>query len=279
MAATPPPISVMIAGSGAVRAHPQRGGPCFVVRVGARNLVFDCGRLAVHNLSRFGLPVEDVTDVFITHLHFDHICDLPLLLLLSWNNGRTRRLPVTGPHGIADFLELGLRQAYAHDIRSRTSHGKNVSYLDWDVTELTQEGPCLEDADFTIDTLITKHGGLLNFNYRVRSAGRTVVVMSDSEPDPRIVDFCRDADLVLFECSGTKEFYATVPWGTWHATPEDVGALMRAAGAKQVVLKHLVIESFRNQDPQVSEAMAATVRAIHRAAKVFVAADGMTFDL
>lgn len=55
--------------------------------------------------------------------------------------------------------------------------------------------------------------------------------------------------------------------------------MMRDAGAKQVVLKHLVIESFRNNDPQVSEAMAATVRKIHPGGKIHVAADGMTFDL
>lgn len=279
MSSSPPPLSVLIAGSGAVRAHPTRGGPCYAVRLGERNLVFDCGRLAVHNLSRFDLAVETITDVFITHLHFDHICDLPLLLLLSWNNGRTRRLPVTGPKGIADFLEHGLRQAYAHDIKSRTAHGKNADYLEWTVKELSSEGVCDATDGSVIDTLITKHGGLLNFNYRLRSGGRTVVIMSDSEPDRRIVDFCRDADLVLIECSGTKEFYATVPWGSWHATPEQVGEMMRDAGAKQVVLKHLVIESFRNNDPQVSEAMAATVRKIHPGGKIHVAADGMTFDL
>lgn len=279
MSSSPPSLSVLIAGSGAVRAHPLRGGPCYAVRIGGRNLVFDCGRMAVHNLSRFGLAMEQVSQVFITHLHFDHICDLPLLLLLSWNNGRTQRLPVTGPKGIADFLEHGLRQAYAHDIKSRTGHGKNADYLEWTVQELTAEGICDETADCVIDTLITKHGGLLNFNYRLRSGGRTVVVMSDSEPDPSIVDFCRDADLVLIECSGTKEFYATVPWGTWHATPEQVGEMMRDAGAKQVVLKHLVIESFRDNDPQVSEGMAETVRKIHPNGKIHVAADGMTFDL
>jgi ribonuclease Z len=273
------PLSVLIAGSGAVRAHPLRGGPCFVLRLGDRNLVFDCGRCAVHNLSRFGVAVENVTDIFITHLHFDHVCDLPLLLLLSWNNGRTRRLPITGPKGIADFLDHGLRQAYAHDIKSRTGHGKNADHLEWDVTELTREGVCEESSDCVIDTLITKHGGLLNFNYRLRSGGRTVVVMSDSEPDPRIVEFCRDADLVLIECSGTKEFYATVPWGGWHATPEEVGALMRDAGVKQVVLKHLVIESFRGNDPRVSEAMAEKVRSVYPQGQIHVAADGMTFDL
>jgi len=279
MADTPPPLSVTVAGSGAVRAHPTRGGPCYVVTVNGRNLVFDCGRMAVHNLSRFGVAVETVAEVFITHLHFDHICDLPLLLLLSWNNGRTQRLPVTGPKGIAAFLENGLRQAYSADIISRMGHGKNADYLEWDTTELTKEGVVHHTPELKIDTLITKHGGLLNFYYRLKTPDKTIVVMSDSEPDPRIVDFCRDADLVLIECSGTKEFFDTVPWGTWHTTPEQVGQMMRDAGAKKVVLKHLVIESFRDNNPQVSEGMAETIRNIYPASEVFVGADGMKFDL
>lgn len=273
------PLSVLVAGSGAVRAHPLRGGPCFAVKVGGKNLVFDCGRCAVHNLSRFGLAVEQVDEVYITHLHFDHVCDLPLLLLLSWNNGRTKHLPVRGPKGIAGFLEHGVQQAYTHDIKSRMGHGKNADYLAWDVTELDREGVCRETDDYTIDTLITKHGGLLNFNYRLRTAGKTIVVMSDSEPDPRIADFCRDADLVLIECSGTKEFFDSVPWGGWHTTPEQVGQLMRDAGARKVVLKHLVIESFRGNDPQVSAAMAETIRGVYPGGEIFVGEDGMTFDL
>ena len=272
-------ISVLVAGSGAVRAHPTRGGPCYVVTIDGKNLLFDCGRCAVHNISRFSIPVETVSAVYITHLHFDHICDLPLLLLLSWNNGRTERMPVYGPKGIAGFLENGLRLAYTNDIKSRQGHGKNTDYLGWDTTELTQEGVVVETESYTIDTLVTKHGGLLNFNYRIRIADKIVVIMSDSEPDPRIVDFCRGANIVLIECSGTKEFFDTVPWGSWHTTPEQVGQLMRDAGAKKVVLKHLVIESFMDNDPNVSESMAYTIRTVYHDGEIFVGEDGMKFDI
>lgn len=43
--------SVLVAGSGAVRAHPMRGGPCYLVTIDDQNLLFDCGRCTVHNLS------------------------------------------------------------------------------------------------------------------------------------------------------------------------------------------------------------------------------------
>ena len=273
------PVSVTVVGSGAVRALPHRGGPCYLVKIGERNLLFDCGRIAVHNLSRFGCAVEAVDEVYITHLHFDHICDLPLLLLLSWNNGRDRRLPLFGPQGLDHFLETGVRQAYVDDINSRISHGNRVrEKLDWQVTEIFRNGPVHQTSDYGIEALATAHAGLRNYSYKITTADHVIVITSDSEPDPRLVEFCRGADLLLIECSGTHAFYESKAFGGWHIAPEDVGRIARDAGVKRVVLKHFVIESFTD-DPQVVESMAKTVRQILPLGEVFVGTDGLKFDL
>ena len=274
-----PSISVQIIGSGAVRALPHRGGPSYLVTIDGRNLLFDCGRCAVHNLHRFGTPVESIDEVYITHLHFDHICDLPLLLLLSWNNGRESRLPIYGPKGIDPFLEGGVRQAYEADINSRVKHGNRVrEKLDWAATEITNEGLVYENATYRVETIATAHAGLANWNFRITVGDKIVVITSDSEPDQRLVEFCRHADLLLVECSGTKAFYESVAFGGWHITPEDVGQIARDAGVKQVVLKHFVMESF-SDDPDVAGKMAETVRSIHPDGEILAATDGLKLDL
>jgi len=273
------PISVVVAGSGAVRALPDRGGPCYLVKIGDEKLVFDCGRSAVHNMCRMGFPVEEISRVFITHLHFDHISDLPLLLLLSWNNGRDIRLPIIGPQGLHHFLENGVRAAYVDDINSRIKHGnRERGKLDWALTEITRDGLCLETDAYKVAALATAHAGLRNYSYKITTADKIIVITSDSEPDPRLVEFCRDADLLLVECSGTKAFYDSVAFGGWHLTPEDVGRIARDAAVKKVVLKHFVIESF-TADPHIAESMAETVRQLHPECEVFAGADGLRFDL
>jgi ribonuclease Z len=271
--------SVVVLGSGAVRALPDRGGPSYIVQIGDRRLLFDCGRIAVHNMHRMGFPAETIDEVYITHLHFDHISDLPLLILLSWNNGRDARLPIFGPRGIDHFLETGVRQAYQDDINSRIAHGnRERDKLDWETTEITRDGLVYQNRDYQIDALATAHAGLRNYSYRITTRDKIIVITSDSEPDPRLVDFCQGADIMLVECSGTRAFYDSVAFGGWHLTPEDVGALARDAGVKTTVLKHFVMESFTN-DPDCAEKMAETVRSIHPAGEVHAAKDGMRFDL
>ncbi len=271
-------LSVVLVGSGAVRVNPRRGGTCQVVRVGGRNLLFDCGRLAVHNMTQFGFPVESIDEVYISHLHFDHVCDLAQLILLSWNNGRSHKMPVYGPQGIADFMEEGIRKAYAHDIASRLSHGKLTHGFEWDATEISRDGLLRENLNpqFAISTLSTEHGGLNNINYRLDAGNKRIVITSDTEPDERLIEFSRGADLLIVECSGTQEFLQTQGWGGWHMNPEEVGRLARKADVKQVVIKHLVIENF-SDDPQVSEKMAEKIRHLCPS-EVLVGEDGMRFD-
>ena len=271
-----PGIELTIIGSGAVRVHPERGGTAACLRIADETILIDCGRCAVQNLVRFGFPVESVTSVLLTHLHFDHVCDLAQLLILSWNNGRTWRLPIIGPAGTREFLEYGVRRAYAADLATRI--GKNrrdPDHFEWDVTELSSDGTVKTGDGYRILAGRTPHTGMDAFNYRIETAGRTIVVTSDTEWHEGLVAFCRDADVLLIECSGTEAFLQTVPWGGWHMTPERIALLANQAGARTIVLKHLAIESFVD-DPDIGEKMAATVRQLTNA-QVEVARDGRRF--
>ncbi len=254
------PVSLTLIGSGAVRANPARGGPGQLLELpdGSR-LLFDCGRCTVSNLARFGFAAESVSHVFLTHLHFDHVCDLPYLVLLSWNNGRTGPLPVYGPPGTGEFLEHAVRAAYALDIGSRVAHGKKLDGLEWSVHTVAPEGTAAVFDGVAVSTLRSSHAGLHNLNYRIDLPGLRIGITSDTEPNPRFAEFYRAADLLVCECSGTSAFLGDKPWGTWHMTPERVAALVNDAGVRRVVLKHFVIEDFPGGEG-AAEAMAESIR-------------------
>ena len=269
-------IRFVLLGSGAVRNNPRRGGPAQILYVGDEVLLFDCGRSASTNLARQGVQAERVDRLFLTHLHFDHVCDVPYFVFVGWNNGRKNPLQIFGPEGTGQFVERLIRPPFEQDIESRLGHGKDPFGLDPQVSEVGERGVFLE-GEYRIAATFTDHGGLPSLAYRVDVGDVRVVVGGDGQPREDFVEFCRDADLLVYECSGTAEFLAQQPWGAWHITPPEIAELANAAGIEKVMIKHLVIEDITG-DLTAVEQMGEQIRADF-AGEVLVGEDGLEVAL
>ncbi len=268
-------LRVVLLGSGAVRPVPGRDGPAQVVVVDDEPLLFDCGRGAVTNLRRAGIPPETVNRVFFTHLHFDHVSDFPYFILSTWNIGRQREVELYGPPGTRQFSEAAITAAYAEDIRTRVVHGRSKFGLDLHVIELTEGGLVLATNAYQVTATEVEHAGMPNLGYRVEAEGQVVVILGDVDRRQDLTEFVRGADVLLCECSGTKQFLTdpSRPWGAWHMTPEEVALLASRAGVKTVVLKHFVME-----DEAAIEQMGAEVGR-HFSGDVLVGHDGQEVQL
>ncbi|WP_308282620.1 MBL fold metallo-hydrolase [Pseudonocardia nigra] len=125
--------------AGPVVRSPRRGIATGVVVDGDLYLV-DCGLGVVRQIAETELPVNRLRAVLLTHLHSDHIAELPALLLYNWGTqvgGFGEPFPIIGP-GSAGALPEGARpvvappapgtaelvrnlmSAYAYDINVRT---------------------------------------------------------------------------------------------------------------------------------------------------------------
>lgn len=83
---------VLLGTAGAPMPVAGRGGIASALVVGDRVFVIDCGRGAPSAFVDAGLDFRRLEAVFITHLHADHVGDLPGMLLYPWGIR-------TGPHG------------------------------------------------------------------------------------------------------------------------------------------------------------------------------------
>jgi len=252
-------VKFILLGSGAVRPNPRRQGPSQVLLVGDDALMFDCGPGATRQLVKAGVPAERLDKLFLTHLHFDHTLDFPYLLLVGWNNGRDRKLRVFGPYGTRTLVERAVRPPFEFDISTRLGHGKDPFGLDPEVTDVMSEGTVLDENGVRVSCIYTQHAGMPTFVYGVEAEGKKVVITGDTNPSEKLTQFCRGADLLVCECSGTREFLSQYPWGKWHMTPETVSELARGAGVGRLVLKHFVIEDITG-DTEAAERMSAEVR-------------------
>ena len=77
----------------------QRLGIGTLVLAGSERLLFDAGRGITTGMLRVAINPVDVTKVFLTHLHSDHVIFLPELLISPWASGRRSPLEVWGPAG------------------------------------------------------------------------------------------------------------------------------------------------------------------------------------
>ncbi len=113
-------IKLTFFGTGAPRPSPDRHGPSILVEAGSRRILIDAGpgvRQRMFEAGGFGL-LTTVTDIFITHLHYDHVAGVADLWITGWMYGRKKPLRVFGPPGTAEFVD-GLRRAYRWDIAYR----------------------------------------------------------------------------------------------------------------------------------------------------------------
>jgi ribonuclease Z len=271
-------LRFVMLGSGAVRNNPRRGGPAQILQVGDRVLMFDCGRAACTGLAHAGVSVETVDQLFLTHLHFDHICDFPYFVLVGWNNGRKNRLRVFGPEGTEQFVTRIIQPPFEQDINSRLGHGKDPFGLDPQVVEIREEGNFLIEEAYCISAVFVKHAGNMpSLVYRVSAGGRRIVITGDGLPSPKLTEFCRNADLLVSECSGTREFLAQYPWGRWHTTPQTLAAMASEAGVRRVMIKHFVIEDITG-DLAAAQRMADQIRQAYDG-EVIVGEDGLEVSI
>ena len=92
-------IGVQVLGSGGPRAVSGRASTSYLVWLaGQGRILVDAGGGAFLRFGQAGGRLENLSLIAISHLHPDHVSDLPALL---WRNGQDRHepLPITGPSG------------------------------------------------------------------------------------------------------------------------------------------------------------------------------------
>jgi ribonuclease BN (tRNA processing enzyme) len=93
---------VLLGTAGAPLPVAGRGGISSALIVDERVFVIDCGRGSPSAFAAAGLDFSRLEAVFLTHLHADHVGDLPGMLLYPWGvrvgaNGPLAPIRVYGP--------------------------------------------------------------------------------------------------------------------------------------------------------------------------------------
>jgi ribonuclease Z len=202
-------LKVTLLGTGTPRPVMQRFGPSILVEAGGQKLLFDCGRGCTQRLYQAKVPFSEVTALFLTHLHSDHIVGIPDLWLTGWINGRVTPLRVWGPRGTQQMMK-GLGQAYEFDIHIRRDvdeqiPGEGVVEKAMDI----EEGVVYENGGVKVTAFNVDHGLVKPaLGYRVDYGGHSVVLSGDTRYSENLIKFAQGSDVLIHEVLAANAFEA-----------------------------------------------------------------------
>ena len=204
---------VLLGTAGGPTFNAQRLGISTLVEAGPETLLFDAGRGLTTAMAKLAINPANVTKVFLTHLHSDHVISLPELWLFAWAQGRTVPLHVWGPEGTRAMIGH-LQEAFAFDVRTRGQLDEKfpASGVKIAATDI-HEGVVYEANGVRVTAFLVDHGPVKPaFGYRVEYRGRSVVLSGDTRPTANLLKFATGADLLIHEV------------GRWKQDPALIGA-------------------------------------------------------
>jgi ribonuclease BN (tRNA processing enzyme) len=242
-----------------------RGETASALVVDGHIYLIDCGYGTLRALTQAGLSYNDLSDVFLTHLHNDHTADVAALLSHMWTGSRTKPAAVYGPFGTTALVEGSIVFSKADTEIRIVDEGRTVRpeslFLGHDLN-ISGIADVLADERVKVKAVENTHYPERakkkmphrSLAYRFDMADRSVVFSGDTAYCKGLVELAQNADVFVCEVldaavhqqmeraakeAGNKESIARHVIET-HSTTEDVGRMASEAKVKTVVLNHLV---------------------------------------
>lgn len=261
--------------------------------------LFDCGEGTQHQILRAPhVRLSQLTRIFLTHLHGDHLFGLPgLLASRALAQGGTGPIAIYGPEGLEAWLKATLRAAgmrfsfpvQVHVVKpglvctdgefmvEAASVRHRIEAYAYAVQEAEQDGRFDVEAARALglpfgplygrlkagEVITLDDGRVIDGKTLVgpRRPGRVVVFSGDTGPSVELRVLAARADLLIHEATYAEPDRALADRAA-HATASMAAEAARSAGVRALVLTHFSARYESGEAPVNLETLLAEARAL-----------------
>ncbi len=301
-------FNLTILGSGAALPTAIRATTAQYIECNNRHILIDCGEGTQSQIRKYGIKLQKITHILISHLHGDHFFGLPGLLSTMNLLGRNQGITVYG-HPELEQLMKGMLEVGKNKLTFKIDFVP-LQYKD---EQLIFEDRLIEISSFPLkhrietcgfkiqekpkeyqlDATAIKGAGLLIQHFPLLKKGQNIVLengetrnfedytfppkpahsyafCSDTKPNETIIKSIRNVDLLYHEATFTEEHIDRAKT-TFHSTAKQAAAVAKEANVKKLILGHFS-SRYENSATHIEEAKSIFENTIS-------AEDGMVVNL
>ncbi len=275
-----PDIRVTLLGTGVPLNNPVaylasgRVTAGLLIQAGSERMLFDCGQGVTTRLLQSGGqdpadPNIAVDKVFISHLHSDHIAEIPSLYsyawafrfdkpLRVWGPGRTKNQPV----GTVAMMR-SLRRAFASDFLARCCLFTNPEpFENLPLSGVTlknnvfnlKPGVAFDQNGVTVTAFLVDHDPVIPaFGFRIDYNGKSVVYSGDTTVSENLIEHSQAVNVLIHEVYGfPRDGFPNL--FDYHTSPEQAAGVFNSTVPTMAVYSHIA-------NPTTDEELVARTRA------------------
>jgi ribonuclease Z len=252
----------------------KRGAPSVAIKRSGEVILFDCGEGTQRQLQKSNLSYMQISRIFITHFHGDHFLGMPGLIQTMQLNDRELPLHIYGPKGMNKLMNQLLSLGYfspnykiiSHEVDEgsildfngykiriiRVRHG--VPTIAYCLEEKMRpgkfnkpkalklgvpEGPLFSKLQRG-EEVVLKNGKKIKPSMVLGPSrkGRKIVISGDTNPIKKMIDFAKDADVLIHE-STFDSTYEDISSDYGHSTAKQVAEIAKKANVEKLLLTHI----------------------------------------
>jgi len=264
---------ILLGTQGGPNDNLDRGSTASLMLIDDVPYLIDCGFGTKRALLSAGINFLTIPAIFLTHLHDDHVADLPGLLSHQWTQGRVDPTTVYGPYGTDTLVEAALQFSQANtEIRlvdeQRTVLPPDV-FSGQVIPATNTVHKAYEDDRVVVSTIENTHYPEWAkaqmphraLSFRFDTDGRSVAFSGDTTYSENLVTLAKGANVFVCETlqlektrewfdmasgGGEGDLYQDAREGIWqhivetHANTEEIGRMAAEAEVELLVLNHII---------------------------------------